>query len=419
MTRLNVTPLSPRKPVSVILGEMAIAAGIAEHSLTLCYRDYPAPLLCEQWKYFARSVDADAVHHVHGQADVRKIAERIDGLRLIFVHSPSHHHATVWSVQMAGLDGEAPHPRPTVFSCGDAVETDEDPGATLLLRCDMEERQAITRWLIAGNRLAPGWANAASTLQVDVDSGYLGEAVLADDSNERSLVTFRERTVLQGLLAGARLMRRSPGDDSNNGALGATVADYELVRAYLQSAIIGPVDDPCDSLAVDMVNRANVYLAVKFGDDGSKRNPFYEPDQTVTRQTADANAPQPLITRREIADLGNRRSGMVRRFIEYLQETGDGYRQYLKMGLNGRVPERDAWRRQSAASLAALLRSWSVKQVRTHFDRLQRAGLITAERPRMNGPWFYALPEELAATSNGFRRLPTAGELSGRNEGLV
>jgi len=106
---------------------------------------------------------------------------------------------------------------------------------------------------------------------------------------------------------------------------------------------------------------------------------------------------------------------MVRRFIEYLQETGDGYQQFVKMGLNGRAPERDAWRRQSAASLAALLRSWSVKQVRTHFDRLQRAGLVTAERPRTNGPWFYALPEELAATSNGFRQLPAADELPNHN----
>ena len=75
---------------------------------------------------------------------------------------------------MAGLNAEAPHPRPTVFSCGDAVKTDEDPGATLLLRCDMEEQQAITRWLVAGNRFPPGWANAVNGFQVNVDAVFLG-----------------------------------------------------------------------------------------------------------------------------------------------------------------------------------------------------------------------------------------------------
>ena len=415
MTRLNITPQPPQKPASVVLGEMAIAAGIAGHALTLCYCDYPAPLLCEQWKYLAQSVDADAVLHVHGQADVRKIAERIDGLRLIFVHSPSQHNATVWAVQMAGLDGEAPHPRPTILSCGDAVETDEDPGATLLLRCDVEERQMITRWLIAGNRLVPGWANAASALHVGVNSVYLGEAALTNDS-ERQMMTFRERTVLRGLLAGVLLMRWTPEDDANDGPPNVTAADYNIVRAYLRLAIVGPVDGPCDSLAINMVNRANVFLAVKYGDDNSGRNPFYEPDQSHLRQTADTRAPLPLITRREIADLGNTRSGLVRRFIEYLRHTNGGYGRYVRMGLAVHAPERSVWRSNSAASLAALLRSWSVKQVRTHFDRLQQSGLIAAERPRANGPWLYALPEELAATGNGYRQLPRADDLPNHNE---
>ena len=219
MTRLPAAHWLPPNPASVTLAELAIAAGVAEHSITICYRDYAAPLLCEQWKYLAQSVDAAAVYHVHGQADVRRITERIGALRLIFVHSPSHHHATAWTVQMAGLDGEAPHPRPTIFSHGSAVDIDEDPGATLLLRCDMEERHALTQWLIAGNRHAAGWANAAQVIPVDVASTFLGEATPPDDSNQRGLGRFRERTVLRGLLAGGRLLRWPPEDDPNNGAL--------------------------------------------------------------------------------------------------------------------------------------------------------------------------------------------------------
>jgi len=415
MTRVNVTPQPPPRPASVVIGEMAIAAGIAGHSLTLCYRDYPAPLLCEQWKYFAQSVDADAVLHIHGQADVRKIADRINGLRLVFVHSPSHHGPTVWSVQMAGIDGEELHPRPTIFSCGDTVATDEDPGATLLLRCDMEEQQATGRWLISGNRFVPGWANAAHSMQVGVDSAYLGEPVSQNDPNER-LVKFRERMVLRGLLIGARLLRGVSEEDANEGPLEVSDADYDFVRAYLRSSIIGTVDDPCDSLAIDMVSRANVYLGVKYGNDSSERNPFYEPEQSHLRQTADARTPLPLITRREIADLGNTRSGVVRRFIEYLKRVDDGYDRYARLGLSADTPDPSIWRQLPVASLASLLRSWSVKQVRTHFDRLQQSGLIEAERLQANGPWLYALPEELAATGNGFRQLPRANDLPNHNE---
>ena len=81
------------------------------------------------------------------------------------------------------------------------------------------------------------------------------------------------------------------------------------------------------------------------------------------------------------------------------------------MGLAVGAPDRSIWSRLPAASLAALLRSWSIKQVRTHFDRLQQSGLVEAERPQANGPWLYALPEELAATGNGYRQLPTVDEL--------
>jgi len=229
-------------------------------------------------------------------------------------------------------------------------------------------------------------------------------------------VTFRERMVLRGLLIGARLLRGVSEEDANEGPLEVSDADYDFVRAYLRSSIIGTVDDPCDSLAIDMVSRANVYLGVKYGNDSSERNPFYEPEQSHLRQTADARTPLPLITRREIADLGNTRSGVVRRFIEYLKRVDDGYDRYARLGLSADTPDPSIWRQLPVASLASLLRSWSVKQVRTHFDRLQQSGLIEAERLQANGPWLYALPEELAATGNGFRQLPRANDLPNHNE---
>jgi hypothetical protein len=89
-----------------------------------------------------------------------------------------------------------------------------------------------------------------------------------------------------------------------------------------------------------------------------------------------------------------------------------GYDDFVKMGLICRAPRRDAWPRMSANDLIGFLRRWSSKQVRTHFDRLHRAGLITAEREPSNGPWRYELPEELTSTPSVFRNLPSAEELA-------
>lgn len=55
MTRLS-TPhlLLPPTPRSVVLGELAVAAGIAGQPVTLMYQDYAGPALCEIWKYLMR-----------------------------------------------------------------------------------------------------------------------------------------------------------------------------------------------------------------------------------------------------------------------------------------------------------------------------------------------------------------------------
>jgi len=81
------------------------------------------------------------------------------------------------------------------------------------------------------------------------------------------------------------------------------------------------------------------------------------------------------------------------------------------MGLVSRPPEQRAWTRIPVDRLSGLLRSWSLKQVRTRLDRLRRDGLITAEREHANGPWQYLLPAELTDASSPFRNLPSASEL--------
>ena len=412
MTCLPTVQQMTGKPASVILGEMAIAAGLGGVSLTVSYRDYPAPLLCQLWKYFARSVPPGAVYHVRGQAEVRKIPDRIGDLRLVFVHSPNHHIASSWALEMAMPHDATACPRPTTFSHGATGDLDDDPGAAILIRCDPSERHVIDRWLAAGNRLPANWADVSHVIITVARSPELEVADLQEGPLAgRWPSQFRDREILRGLLIGASLMRwLDHGTDQTDAVPTVTLEDYELVRTLLRSPSVCPVDDRFDALAVAMVKRGNVLAGVKFGDDSSERNPFYTIRDAYLRQSSDAIPPRPLITRKELADLGNKRSQMVRNLIEYLQSTND-YEGFSRMGFAGPIPEQGSWRRRSAEELATLLRSWSVKQVRTHFEQLQKAGLVVAERDRANGPWLYTLPEEISQPTNPFRDIPSSAEL--------
>jgi len=169
-----------------------------------------------------------------------------------------------------------------------------------------------------------------------------------------------------------------------------------------------------DRLATIMVGRANVYLAARAGEirryDISPFGPYDDNHDRRDRPGRD------LITRRELCDLGNVRSGIVRQLVDYLHQGADGYEWYCQMGLVRRAANRGEWSTTSLDSLVANLRPWSEKQVRTHFDRLRRDKLITAERDHGNGPWRYELPEELSESSSPFNALPPAQELNVQQE---
>ena len=82
MTRLQTTHRPLLKPYSVILADLAIAAGSAGHSVALCYHEYPAPLLCELWKHHSRCVSSTSVHQIRVQGDIKRLLERITEVRL-------------------------------------------------------------------------------------------------------------------------------------------------------------------------------------------------------------------------------------------------------------------------------------------------------------------------------------------------
>lgn len=411
MTRLSTQHALPPTPRSVVLAELAVAAGIAGQSVTLLYQDYAGPALCEIWKYLMQGLALNEVAHVRTQADVRHLAEHVADPRLVLVHAPRLHDAVAWSIQMVQTAQVEIVPQPAVLIRGVSSELDTDPGATLVLRCDPQETAAITQWSILAGQAGPGWEDFQTPANMQMHPALV--PLLAFDSSPRAggVRCIRDRQVLRSLLIGAGLRRSSRQDSCTGETVDVNLQDYELIRRVLQSRLVATPDVPVDRMAVDMINRVNVYLDVMYGPDQTTENPFqadeyYESDRAMAERRG-----RPLVTRREIADLGNTHSGTVRRLIEHLQRRRDGYELFRTMGLARRPPGPGDWTGFPASRLAGLLRPWTEKQTRTHFERLQKAGLITAERQPSNGPWRYLLPEEFSAAGAAFRDMPPVDEL--------
>jgi hypothetical protein len=280
-------------------------------------------------------------------------------------------------------------------------DVEEDPGATLVLRGDGPEQLAVAQWLLTVESDCPTWSTIPAGMNIQANPA-LGTVLSA--LTTAGLGGLRNREVFQALLAGAAVTR-SLREVSISPSLTINLDDYELVRRLLQSHIVHGADEAYNPLAADMAGRANVFLAVKCGVGSS--NPFASGDPVVD----DAQRPpRELVTRREVSDLGNVRSRMVWQLVEFLQSQPDGFERFCRMGLVRRPPDHEAWRRAEVGDLVACLRSWSAKQVRTHFDLLCRTGMLTAEWEHPNGPWRYGLPEELTIRSTAFGGLPPLHE---------
>ncbi|MCY2994715.1 MAG: hypothetical protein NTY19_43670 [Planctomycetota bacterium] len=403
MTGTSTRRSGPATPSSVRLGELAMAAGLAGDSVTLCYYDFPAPVLSGIWQHHARAVGPDAVHHIHTQKDLNKLPSRMAQVRVVIVHTPRLHIPAAWSIQMAApADGIS---RPAMFSRLVPSDLAEDPGATLVVRATPQENEDLAHWLATQGNASPGEQPSARPSTVDTP-GWLSRILAADPQGSSPIRHwYRESQILRAFVAGACVLRTSCSGAGSEAEANVTPEDYGYVRQLLRSPILRSADATCNPLATAMVGRANVYLAARSGEIHRNGTPL--PGGEFDHIHDDDEHPRKeLITRREVADLGNVESGLVRRLVTYLHQDVNGYEWYRRMGTARRPPNRSAWLASPVDLLAANLLGWSVKRVRSHFDRLQRDGLIAAERDHGNGPWRYALPEELSDASFPFHRFP-------------
>ena len=99
MTRVPTNQDSPRTPNSAVISSLAIAAGSVGHSLALCFRDYPAPVLCELWKRVTLALDAEQVCHVRTTKDVRELAAQISEVRVVIVHAARFLNPVNWTLR--------------------------------------------------------------------------------------------------------------------------------------------------------------------------------------------------------------------------------------------------------------------------------------------------------------------------------
>ena len=397
MPRLSDPAGIDSRPISVALGELAIAAGMIGESVTIT-NDFPANTLCQIWKYYSQTLGAGNVVHVRAKRDLKDFALRVASVRAVFVHVPRLYQEVAWTIQMAGTANMSP--RPAVFCGFQHGEPDSDPGLTLPLTNHQREVAAIHTWAAVHAECPVVEVGFPSSVEYDARL----EAILRPSSSEGIGLGFREQRIVEALVEGAAFLHSTANQDSDS--LVTTLTDYEFVRRLLCSQLVRPNRELCEPLAADMIRRANVYLSVKLG--GDRRNPFRVEDEDGYRRSHSSSLKRDAITRRELADLGNVHSRMVATLIEYLQRADDGYARYLQMGCTGESTPESRWRRLSARDLARRLTSWSLKQVRTHFDRLHQRGLITAERENANGPLRYRLPEELENVDSPYSQLPTA-----------
>ena len=354
------------------------------------------------------------VRQVRNQSDICKLPGACGNAKLVLVHAEKLRTAVSWAVEMAlPADTEA-NSRPAIFSVSNPGNGDDDPGVALTLRANPAELSAVARWFALGQiPTVPNWPGIGEDISI-APVPVLVPVLSLRPGEDPGVGPLHEQDLLRSLVVGAAVLRLLGHGAERAAAVGElilTTDDYEQVRRLVQSPLVALADETCDPLANDMVGRANIFLQVKYAEPNVQDNPF-NVDGADSPPGSGTN--RDLITRREVADLGNVRSRLVRRLVEFVRRRNDGHERFQRMGLLRRPLPRGRWRNTETVDLVNYLRPWTAKQVRTHFDQLRRSGMLTAERETANGPWRYVLPEELQGRRNAYRHLPTAAELIAR-----
>ena len=412
MTRINTACNTVPKPDSVLFGELAIAAGLAGQPVAVCFSESTAIMDCELWKYFSEFATPAHVLHVHSQKDVTTLKKAVGHWRLIVVHTHRLFDTVAWIVQLHESGTSA---RPTIFSRSLPDSVDDVPLPLLVLRSTPDESSSIIRWLMAGRPQRAVLPDGLPTNGMAITPELIPVTIPRNLPNGRGPTKLRDCKLLAALLSGTCLTGNAEEPSESVDLPTCGQQEYEQVYRLLKSPLLCSADEPVTQLAVEMVGRTNVFLELKCNPELIEGNPLRCNDSDPTWRIRSGRTRQELTTRNEVADLGNVRSRLIQEIVGLLQSVPDGYAMFQRMGLVRQPPNERDFKSSDLRTLARMLRSWSVKQVRTNFDALRKCGLISGERDSRNAPWRYRLPEELSISSSPFRSLPPANELFSEN----
>jgi hypothetical protein len=197
------------RPTSVVLGELAIAAGLVGESVTITC-DFAANTICQIWRYYTQALGASNVIHAREKKDIKDFGSRLTDVRAVFVYSPRMHQDVAWPIQMAGSGLMSP--RPAVFCGFQHQEPDADPGLTLPLTNDESEVAAVHTWASDEVDRLTAEVEAPSSIDYDVRLA----AALHPSAFKPVRIGYRELRIAGALVEGAALLRSVAGQTSGD-----------------------------------------------------------------------------------------------------------------------------------------------------------------------------------------------------------
>lgn len=373
-------------PPVVRIGRAAVAASAAGHGIVLLYRDFPAPLLTAIWaRHFAEAESAKTAI-VCDQRSCRSATESLDDKWLVLVQEPTLLRPLAHAVQEKLLAGAS---CPTIFCRYVQADCEDLPIPALVFRAVGKACTEAGVWLNRSTSPSPlAFGGRAPVVDLaEVVESHVNRLLAS------SLASYDECEVVRALLKGTALSNANRHDTPDRVEAGRD--DFATVKRLLASPGVTDSEGITDPLAVAMVRRVNTFLKPAVA--------------TRTARTDGDEETEPCsITRKELVDLGNTSSECVAQLVRQLmREGGSGYEAYRRLGLIREAPRSESWPEgPSEQEWCRRLQSWTEKMVRTHFDSLREQGIISAERPRANGPWIYQVPHELQVTRSILSNLP-------------
>ena len=411
-----------RSPVIVpdcieILG-VALGAGRAGRPVVVGLRGYSAPVrgVIERW-LSSQNADNENVQ-VFADRDVRRVFDRQSLPRVIVLEDSSLAECVASRLGGYGWKGGETATAPVVIASADEGIS-EQPVATIVLDADRDELDAIEKWRWGESCYFEQPNETDQTaVQVDLSVAIRRAVFLSGAVNIGNGAVMAEQLVIEALMVGACVCRHDT--QPIDGKMAVNVDDFDAVRTLIRRVAARTPDEFSDPLATAMVWRGNLYLrarAARCTRSGKSARLDHSDELGVNGAHE--------ITRRELVDLGSTNGRIVGDLIEFLADTFPNggaqdsvngtpttRRGWLRaIGLVRDLPEWWRWPDADAAKvIRPLLRRWTQKQVRTHFDRLRKAGTITGSRESGNAPWVYRLPESFTPTP-AFSWLPTTDEV--------